>query len=314
MEQPPLTAFVLGAGLGTRLKSLTAHRPKPLIPVCNEPLITRAFAHLREEGVRNFVINTHWQAHAYETFFPSHSWRECSIAFSHETPEVLETAGGLKHAESLLPKDAPFWVYNGDILSDLPLRKALDAHFNSGNEVTLVLRSKGAPLHVNFDESSGKIRDLGGRLLPNEQSRFLFTGIYLVNPVFLQRIPAHTKLSVVAVFIEMIREAAGLGGVVIDEGQWWDLGSREQILAVHSAVATRKENPAPWISASAQIDPTAKLVGACAVGANTKIGADVVLEDCVVWEDAVITGPSTLVRCIVTAGSNVTSNHTDADL
>ncbi|MDB6150449.1 MAG: sugar-phosphate nucleotidyltransferase, partial [Chthoniobacter sp.] len=65
------TAFVLGAGLGTRLKTLTARRPKPLIPVINRPLITYAFEHLRDVGVQRFVVNTHWRAEAYDSAFPS---------------------------------------------------------------------------------------------------------------------------------------------------------------------------------------------------------------------------------------------------
>ena len=314
MEHPPLTAFVLGAGLGTRLKSLTAKRPKPLIPVCNEPLITRAFEHLHGVGVRNFVVNTHWQAQVYESVFPDHSWKNCRIAFSHETPEVLETAGGLKQAENLLPRDSPFWVYNGDILSDLPLQKALETHLTSGNEATLVLRSKDGPLQVSFDERSGKIRDLGRRLLPAEDPSFLFTGIYLLNPSFLSRIPPNTKLSVVPLFIDMIHEGSQIGGVVIDEGTWWDLGSRDQILAVHSRLAHDSTTSAPWIGVGAQIDPTAKLLGACAVGAHSKIGSGVILEDCVVWENVEIAANSSLRGCIVTSGARISGNHADSDL
>jgi NDP-sugar pyrophosphorylase family protein len=314
MEHPPLTAFVLGAGLGTRLKSLTAKRPKPLIPVCNEPLITRAFEHLHGAGVSNFVVNTHWQSEVYQSFFPSNSWKDCRITFSHETPEVLETAGGLKHAENLLPRDSPFWVYNGDILADLPLQKALDTHLKSGNEATLVLRSKGGPLQVSFEERSGKIRDLGRRLLPAEEPSFLFTGIYLLNPAFLSRIPSNTKLSVVPLFIDMIHEGAQIGGVVIDEGTWWDLGSREQILAVHSSLAHDSKMSAPWVGVGAQIDPTAKLLGACAVGAHSKIGAGAILENCIIWENAEIAANSNLRDCIVTSGARVCGEHLNADL
>jgi NDP-sugar pyrophosphorylase family protein len=205
-------------------------------------------------------------------------------------------------------------VYNGDILSDLPLQPALEAHSQSGNEVTLVLRSKDGPLHINFDESTGKIRDIGRKLLPHEAPSFLFTGIYLVNPSFLDRIPTKTKISVVPKFLEMIRDENGVGGVVIDEGTWWDLGSREQILAVHAELAKVPQKPAPWISPDSQIHPNAKILGACAVGPNARIGAGVILEDSIVWEDTVIDGPSRLTRCIVTSGRTVEGDHTDADL
>lgn len=307
----PSVAFVLGAGLGTRLKALTRNLPKPLLPVCNRPLITRAFAHLRESGVSRFVVNTHWQAHAYAEAFPTGVWEGLSVAFSHESPEVLETAGGLRHAQDLLPAGEPFWVYNGDILSTLPLQRAWEAHRLAGNEVTLVLRSKDGPLQVSLDERNGRIRDLGCRLEPGRPPEFLFTGIYLVEPAFLERIPQGQKLSVVSVFVDMIRQGAGLGGVVVDEGDWWDLGTREQVLAVHAALAA---GGAPWVDESAVVDPTAGLLGATAVGAGAVVGAGALLEDTVVWAGARIEPGAVLRRCIVTAKALVSGAHTDADL
>lgn len=309
MQPPPPLAFVLGAGLGTRLKSLTRLRPKPLIPVCNAPLITRAFSHLHSAGVRRFVINTHWQAHAYQTAFPDHLWNQCPLRFSHESPEVLETAGGLLHAAALLPGDAPFWVYNGDILSSLPLEKAWTAHQSAGNEVTLVLRSQDGPLHILRDDSSGRILDIGRRLHPEREPHHLFTGIYLVEPAFLRRIPTGTKLSVIPVFLDMIREGARLGSAVVDEGAWWDLGSREQILQVHSHLA----DSGPWIAPSAAVAPTAEISPATAVGERSHVGEGATLTDCVVWEDAHIAPGTRLHRCIVTAGASVNGSHSDTD-
>ena len=114
------TAFVLGAGLGTRLKSLTARRPKPLIPVANRPLITCAFDHLLGVGVERLVVNMHWRSEAYARAFPGPTYRDASLTFRDEQPEVLETAGGIWNVRDLLG-DGTFFVYNGDILSDLPL-------------------------------------------------------------------------------------------------------------------------------------------------------------------------------------------------
>jgi len=308
---PPQVAFVLGAGLGTRLRTLTAQLPKPLLPVCNRPLITRAFAHLRTAGVSRFVVNTHWQAQAYGEAFPGGHWEGHPVAFSNESPEVLETAGGLKHAQKLLPGEEPFWVYNGDILSTLPLQEAWEAHRRAGNEVTLVLRSKDGPLQVSLERASGRVLDLGCRLQPNRPAEYLFTGIYLVEPGFLQRIPAGEKRSVVPVFLDMIRQGARLGGVVVDGGEWWDLGTREQVLAVHGAFAVEG---APGVAACAAVDASSRLLGATAVGAGAVVEAGAVLEDTIVWEGARILEGSKLRRCIVTRGAVVSGTHPDADL
>nr|MDQ3623549.1 nucleotidyltransferase family protein [Verrucomicrobiota bacterium] len=245
------TAIVLSAGLGVRLKTLTAQRPKPLLPVANRPLVTYAFDHLLEAGVERLIVNTHWRPEAFDRAFPEKCYRGAPVILRHEAPEVLESAGGIKNVQDLL-EDAPFLVHNGDILSTLPLAPALAHHLDSGNEVTLILRSKGGPLQIGFDESSGRILDVAGRLHPAGEGLFLFTGIYVVSPEFLRRVPPARKLSVIPIFCDMIREDAKLGGIVIDEGAWWDLGTREQYLAVHRWLA---ETPLPSTGAAPWVHP-----------------------------------------------------------
>jgi len=304
------TAFVLGAGLGTRLKSLTARRPKPLIPVANRPLITYAFDHLLGIGVERLVINTHWRSEAYARFFPEPVYRAAPLAFRDEQPEVLETAGGIWNVRDLLGAGT-FLVYNGDILSDLPLESAVRAHFDTGNEVTMVLRSSGGPLQVALDAASGRVTDIGNRVDAAAAPRFLFTGIYLVNSAFIARIPAATKISVVPIFCDMIRAGAKLGGVVIDEGHWWDLGNREHYLAVHGALAAQQS--APWIHPTAEVAPTATISGATAIGPGVRIGEHASVNDSLVWEGAEIASGTLLNHCIVTDGQRVEGIHSHAD-
>ena len=121
------TAFILGAGLGMRLRPLTEECPKPLLPVGGRPLITFAMDHCLTAGVERIIVNTHHCPAAYERAFPEKRWRGRPILFSHE-PVLLDTAGGLKNIEDLLSADETLLVYNGDILSDLPLERLLEAH------------------------------------------------------------------------------------------------------------------------------------------------------------------------------------------
>ena len=304
------TAFVLGAGLGTRLKSLTARRPKPLIPVANRPLITYAFDHLLAAGVERLVVNTHWQSQAYGRAFPEPAYRGAALAFRDEQPEVLETAGGIWNVRDLLGPN-PFLVYNGDILSDLPLAPAFAEHAARGNEVTMILRSTGGPLQVAFDAADGRVTDIGRHVNPDATPRFLFTGIYLVNPEFIDRIPAATKISVVPIFCKMIEAGAKLGAIVIDDGHWWDLGNRENYLAVHHDLANTQ--PSPWIHPEAHVEPGAQILGASAIGARARIGAGATLEDCLIWEDATVAPGAQLKRCIVTDGAIAEGIQVDAD-
>src|SRR5438046_4930031 len=94
-------AFVLGAGLGTRLRPLTDELPKPLVPIFQKPLITFALDHLIDSGIRKIFINTHRLPDAFTKEFPENSYAETPLIFVNE-PELLETGGGIKNIETHL--------------------------------------------------------------------------------------------------------------------------------------------------------------------------------------------------------------------
>lgn len=252
MRRSVVTAFVLGAGLGTRLRPLTDHRPKPLLPVRGRPLITYAMDHLIDAGVERFIINTHHLPECYTEAFPDGTWRGRPVLFRHE-PVLLDTGGGLKNIEDLLGDDDDLWVYNGDIIADFPLKPLVEAHFRGDREVTLALRSGGETANVGLD-AEGRIIDfrffLGRRVARVCQ----FTGVYLVKRNFLARFSPGEKRDVIAVFIDMVRRCPGaVGSVIIDAGSWYDVGSRETYERLNAA----------W-----DFDDAIRLMGIPAVGAS----------------------------------------------
>jgi NDP-sugar pyrophosphorylase family protein len=179
---------------------------------------------LKAAGIERFIVNTHHCAEVYHQVFPDKSWRGIPIVFRHE-PVLLDTAGGIKNIEDLLVHDETILAYNGDIISDLPLRRLIDAHFNQRTEVTLALRSSGSPLNVNLN-AHGEVCDLRFTLGDPGITGCLFTGIYVIEKHFLNRLEAGRIESVIPIFVEMIREKTGsVGCLVIDEGHWYDIGS-----------------------------------------------------------------------------------------
>ena len=220
------TAFILGAGLGTRLRPLTERCPKPLLNIRGRPAIAYAMDHLITAGVDRFVVNTHHCPDQYGRIFPDHQWRGVPIHFRFE-PVLLDTAGGLKNIEDLLKEDEAIFCYNGDVIADLPLGLLVEAHEKDRPEATLVLRSRGFPLNANLDDEN-RICDLRHALgNPGVQS-CLFSGIYALETSMLRFFAPGRIESVVSVFLRRIAEAPGsIRGIIVDEGEWHDIGSLE---------------------------------------------------------------------------------------
>lgn len=260
------TAFILGAGRGTRLRPFTENIAKPLLPVGGRPLITYAMDHCLSIGVGRFIVNTHHCAAAYGEAFPDQNWRGRPILFSHE-PLLLDAAGGLKNIEALLEEEETILVYNGDILSDLPLSRLTTAHAAAGREVTLALRSSGPLRNVCLD-AGDEICDFRDLLGNRGVRRCLFTGISIVERRFLRRLTPGKVESTIPRFAAMVREAPGsVASVVIDEGNWEDIGDPEAYARIAvAAPALRYEGAARAIPGNASSDSPPLIAASSGVG------------------------------------------------
>ncbi len=301
---------MLGAGLGTRLRPLTERRPKPLVPVCNKPLITYAFDHVIAAGIEEIIVNTHHRADAYEEVLEDGRYRGRRVLRRHE-PVLLDTGGGIRNVADLVGDD-PLLVYNGDILTDLPIEKLIEQHLASGHDATLALRSQGGPLQIGFDPASGLVLDIRGRLGVESPVTCLFSGVYVVSRRMVERIPGGVPVSIVDVWLEMLRSGEGrIGGVVLDEGRWWDVGTVEQYLAVHRFFHGQGYRPAyvkpeampTVVAASARVAEDVKLLGATYVGEGAEVGTGAVLSDCVVWPGGIVEAGARLSNVVVLDGA-----------
>ena len=231
----PKTAFLLGAGLGTRLRPLTENCPKPLLPIGGKSMICHAMDALIALGIKRFIINTHHAAAVYEEKFPDAHYRGIPVTLVHE-PVLLDTGGGLKNIEQLLePDDENLLVYNGDILAELDLSTLIAEHLHSRALATLLLRTNERG-NVNFSEAKqgkcGNIEDLRDRLGNAGTRRCGFTGIYCVSRKFFDELHAGKIESVVEAFLRVIARGNGeIRGIVDDAGTWRDLGTLEEYAA-----------------------------------------------------------------------------------
>ena len=297
-------AFILGAGLGTRLRPLTDRLPKPLVPLFHRPLAAWAMEACRAAGIRRFAINTHHLPEAWNDFGARQNFRENDLTFFHE-PVLLETGGGLKNIATWIG-DAPVLVHNGDIFSTMPLETLIAAHQASGLPVTLALRSEGAEKRIALDESLTRVTDVRHEL-GRAKGTHVFSGIYCVNPGFLDLLPADEKVSVIPAFLELAKQGR-LGAVVLDQGVWLDLGDREAYLRAH-----RDLHLAPPVHPLAVIAPAA-IVENSIVGPGARIAAGAVVRNSVIWPGGQILGDAVLDDCIVCSARAVRGLHQGADL
>lgn len=309
-------AFVLAAGLGTRLRPLTEDLPKPLIPIFQKPLITFALDHLCDLGVESFVINTHHLAAEFESLFPNGSYAGRPLSLVHE-PEILGTGGGIKNVEALL-RDEPFIVYSGDLLTDFDLAPLIEEHFRTRNDVTLALRKTKLGADVALQD--GRVVDIGGKY--GHRGEYDFANVSIWNPQIFPRIPPGRNISFIPIVVDWIGGGGRIGGVVLDDGKWFNIGSRGEYLEVHRIIKEEGWKPdyvrdADWpnsVAADATIDPSARLTGFYSIGANCRVESDVLLENTILWPGAQIASRSRLRNCIVRSHRKAEGELSDTDI
>lgn len=283
-------AFLPGAGLGTRLRPLTDLLPKPLVPLFHRPLIEWAMDSCIAAGITDFAINTHHLPEKWtyaESEDPSllagnglaprkGSFQGHPLHLFHE-PVLLETGGGVKNVASWIGSDSVL-VHNGDIYSSIPLDRLIAAHEVSDCPVTLALRTEGTATHIALNGAGDRVTDIRSKLGISDGTH-VFTGIYCFDPELLDLIPPGEKIAVIPAFLELARQGR-LGAIILDEGEWRDLGDHASYLAAHREMAL-----APAIHPDSLIHPSA-LVENSIVGPAARIGERVLLRDSVVWPAA----------------------------
>ena len=307
----------MGAGLGKRLRPLTLVRPKPLIPIFGKPLITFALDHLCAVGVESFVINTHHLSGQFDDLFAEKAYFGRSVKLVHE-PDLLESGGGIKNAEPWIGKE-PFIVYSGDILTDFDVETLIEEHFRRGNDVTLALRDTGLAAGLTLS-ADGRVIDIKTRY--GKTGSHDFANVSVWNPGIFRRIPPGRKISFVPILTDWIGKNAKIGGVVLNDREWFNIGSRTEYLAVHRAISERCWKPdylkaIDWpvkIAHSAAVATTAYFSGFYAVGAGCVVESEAVIENSILWEDATIKRQTILQGCVVAGSLVISGRHENVDL
>lgn len=232
----PDTAMVLAAGLGKRMRPLTATRPKPLVEINGRPLIDHVFDKLRSAGVSRAVVNVHYLADVLE----AHLQGKCAdldIRISDERDQLLETGGGLVRAAPLIPCD-PFFAINSDnfwVDGPTDTLRLLASHWVEGamDALLLVVPHARAFNHQGLGDFH---MDRFGRLQRRDRSKvapYVFTGIQLVSKRLLREAPVG-PFSTNLLWDRAINEGRCFGAV--HQGLWFDVGTPASVRATESAL------------------------------------------------------------------------------
>lgn len=204
-----MRAMIFAAGLGTRLRPLTDHLPKALVPVGGKPLLHRLLVKLHAAGCTHAVVNVHHHAQQIIDFLACHNYN-MHIDISDESDMLLDTGGGLRHAAAFFPGDEPILLHNVDILSNLPLDR-LAASFRPDCLAQVVVSKRPTSRHLLFDPDNhlagwhniqtGETRPAG--IDTTILHPYAFAGIHLVSPrIFALMTDYPDKFSIIDFYLD----------------------------------------------------------------------------------------------------------------
>lgn len=326
-----MKALFLAGGLGTRLKPITNDLPKPMVPIMGKPLLERNIKNLKNHGVDEIVLSTCFKPHKIEKYFED--GRKIGVKISYISEDVpLGTAGAIKNAQSFL--DDTFLVFNADILSDIDISEMIRFHKEKRALATIAATRVDNPSAygvIEHDEH-GFITAFKEKPQPHESSSNLINaGVYIFEPQLLDEIPSGRAVSVERETYPLLLQKGFKIAVYNRCSYWLDLGTPEKYLRAHKDILEGIlrigdhdfNSSLQYISKTAKINRTARIVGPAYIGDNVEIGAfavigpDTVLCDhssvgmgakiaeSVVWDHAHVGNGASVVNSVVMSNCRV---------
>jgi MurNAc alpha-1-phosphate uridylyltransferase len=229
-------ALILAAGLGTRLGELTRSTPKPLVRVGGTPMLEHVALKLVAAGADRLIINTHHLSEQIVEFVRARGGFGVEVHFSHEETAPLETGGAIAKASKLLRRDAPFFLHNSDILTDLPLAEMYRAHQESEPIGTLAVMERATSRYLLFDEVGllGRVDERKGlrievRAPAGAVRAMAFAGVHVISPGFPDMLVERGAFSILDPYLRLAREGKVIKPFTVDGYNWIDIGKPDQL-------------------------------------------------------------------------------------
>ena len=291
-----MKGVIMAGGFGTRLKPLTINRPKPMVPVANRPMMEHIIELLKRHGITDLVSILYYQPEQITSHFGDGA--EFGVSMEYVTAEAdYGTAGAVRNAADLIG-DARCIVISGDVLTDFDLGAAIREHEARAAEATIALTVVENPLAYGIviaHQETGQIeRFLEKPTWGQVFSDTINTGIYILEPAALARVPAATNFDFSKdLFPSMLRDQARLFGHIA-HGYWRDVGNIEEYrLANEDALRGSVHVLARGVARAegagtihgergAAVGREVKITGSVVLGRSSSIGTGASLENVIV--------------------------------
>lgn len=241
--------MIFAAGLGTRLKPLTDHMPKALVPVAGRPMLEHVILKLKAAGFNELVINIHHFGEQILDFLRANQNFGLTIHISDERDCLLNTGGGIRKAEPFFRGNEPFLVHNVDILSDTDLKALYEYHRQSGNDATLLASRRKTIRYLLFDDEKRlcgwinkdtlQTKPEGFAYNPEHHHEYAFSGIHVISPSLFHYMDERWtgKFSIMDFYLQTCHEAR-IGGRLTDTLRLIDIGKPETLTQAEEFLAS----------------------------------------------------------------------------
>jgi mannose-1-phosphate guanylyltransferase len=298
-----MRAVVLVGGFGTRLRPLTNHTPKPMLPIGHRPMIAHLVDRLARGGVTDVVLALGFKPEPFMAAFPDGRCGDVSLTYAVE-PEPLDTGGAINFAAEAAGIDDTFIVANGDVLTDLDVGDLVAAHRRHRADATLHLIGVDDPsaFGVVAMGDDDRVTDFVEKPLPGaEPSNLVNAGTYVFEPSVLDRIPGGERISIERSTFPLIAAAGGLYGHATND-YWIDAGRPELYRAANLDLLgdARTHDRCEAVSPTAAVDAEAIVINSI-VGDDVVVSAGARIIDSVLLPGAEV-GPAASVEASLVMG------------
>ena len=322
-----MKAILLAGGKGTRLRPLTIHTPKPIVPIFNRPFLHYQLDLLKQvPEIDEVILSLNYQPRRIEEIFGDGSDVGIKVRYVVE-PAPLGTAGAIKYAGDKLTESVV--VFNGDVLTELDLGAVIRLHRERKARATIVLTPVDDPTNYGLVETDegGNIR----RFLEKPKREEITTnninaGIYILEPETFDRIPSDVPWSIErSYFPSLVERGETFVGFVYD-GYWIDIGTPEKYTQVHRDIMDGRFRAAPFagmaapraaVAADVRVEEGATIEGPCfidegvlikagarigpysVIGRQTQIEEEAAIDRAIIWPNCRVGGSAVIQNAIL---------------